>query len=428
MKLRLSLILISFLCALGGNAQSYIFQQEFYTSGSFPTANNSDREMKVSNGRYYFDQKKTDGTYYVTSKTIYIDKSKDFELETSIQKISGEQNYGIGFLYDFKDDSNYSEFAYSPNGYIRVAEVKNGTFTATKKWTENAKVNKGNYAINKLRVKKKGSWVTFYINDSYAYTTSSMPFTGNRVGIIIYKKQKISVDYFRVKYLSNTTTTTTSSKSVLFEGFTDNKKGWSTSESEKASLQITGGDYIFEHKRDYNGWSSTKEIKIDTKRDFYIVASFKKLSGIQNNGFGLIFGRKDNDNEFNYVITGNGSYGIWNYKDGKSSYMNKNGKTWSSSIAIKEGNGAYNTLKIEKKGSTLNFYINNTLVESPYFKSFYGDRLGFVVYKKQKIAVNYLSIMYLDNKKTDISYDDTKDNIHRIRTVTIITVTSLPVM
>lgn len=415
MRFKLALLFICIFCITQGNAQSsYVFQQEFNSKGSFITGNNSNREVKVSNGRYYFTHKNNESSYYVTSGSIYLDKDRDFELETSIQKISGEQNYGIGFIYDYKDSDNYSEFDFSPNGYIRVANMRDDKFTSLKKWTKNSNVKTGNYAINKLRVKKKGNWITFYINDSYAYSTSYKRFIGNKIGIIIHRKQKISIDYFRIKYLNSTTTTTktkTKSKSIMFEGFTDNKNDWSTSQSEKASLSIENGDYIFDHKRDINGWSSTKEIKIDTKRDFYILASFKKLSGIQNNGFGLAFGRKDNNYEYNFVITGGGSYGIWDWNDGKSRYMNSANKTWSSSSAIKTGDGAYNTLKIEKKGNKLNFYINNTLVDSPYFREFYGDRIGFVVYKRQKIAVNYLSIMYLDNKYTDTDDNDVVDNI-----------------
>jgi len=416
MRFKLALVILTLCCIFNSNAQSssYVFQQEFYSKGKFITGDDKNRELKVANGRYYFTHKNKESSYYVTSGSIYFDKDKDFELETSIQKVSGEQNYGIGFIYDYKDGDNYSEFNFSPNGYIRVAETRNDTFTTIKKWTENSKVKKGNYAVNKLRVKKKGSYITFYINDSYVYSTSYKRFIGNKIGIIIHRKQKVSVDYFRIKYLNSTTTTTTKTtgkKSILFDGFTDNKSDWSTSDTEKASLKIENGDYIFDHKRDINGWSSSKEIKIDTKRDFYIIASFKKISGIQNNGFGLIFGRKDNNYEYNYVITGGGSYGIWDWNDGKSSYMNSENKTWSSSSAIKTGDGAYNTLKIEKKGSTLKFYINNTLVDSPSFREFYGDRIGFVVYKRQKIAVNYLSIMYLDSKKTDTNIDTTKDDI-----------------
>jgi hypothetical protein len=414
MKFKLTLFLISFFCGVHSYAQSsYVLQQEFYNKGSFITGNDSNRELKVSNGRYYFTQKNKESSYFVTSGNIYLDTSKDFEMETSIQKISGEQNYGIGFIYDYKDSKNYSEFNFSPNGYIRVAETRNNSFNALKKWTESSKVNKGNYAVNKLRVKKKGNWVSFYINDSFVYGSYSAKFIGSKIGLIIHRKQKISVDYFRVKYLNSTTTTTTktNSKSIMFEGFTDNKRSWSTNNNESARLAIENGDYIIDHRRDVNGWSSSKEIKIDTRRDFYILASFKKISGIQNNGFGLSFGRKDNNDEFNYVITGNGSYGIWDWSGGKSSYMNRENKTWSNSTAIKEGNDAYNTLKIEKRGNTLNFYINNTLVDSPRFRTFYGDRIGFVVYKRQKIAVNYLSIMYLDNKNTDTNNDNTRDNI-----------------
>lgn len=609
MKATVKILFISFclFCSLGVNAQSnYLYQEEFNSQGTWTKGDNDTRNLYVSNGKYYFEHKRNSESWYIATAEHNLNSSKNFEIETAFTKIKGEQDYGMSFLYDFKDGNNFKEFGLTSTGYYRIAESINGTYSNIKSWTKSSSVKTGNYSSNKLRIKKSGNRITFYINGTYVHGMDYKTFVGSKLAMRLYRNQKIAIDYFRIKYLNSTTTTTTSSKtilfegfnnnnnywpttntsdvslnvtngdyiiahkrdnggwsatinkyfntsrnfrisaqikkidgvqnngygiifgrkdsdnqnqffisangsyiiskhengtrtyiknwtassaiktgngvynylkiqkegssvkfyinstlvyttystkfygdrtgfivygrqkisvgyismmyeggsttttttkkktsskSILFEGFTDNKRDWSTNDNEKARLAIENGDYVFDHKRTFNGWSSSKEIKIDTKRDFYILASFKKISGILDNGYGITFGRKDNNKEFNYVVTGNGSYGIWDWRDGKSTNMTSANKTWSSSSAIKEGNGVYNTLKIEKRGNTLNFYINNTLVESPTFREFYGDRIGFVVYKQQKIAINYLSILYLDDKNTDINNDDTKDNI-----------------
>ena len=88
---------ISFL----GFGQTYVYQEEFDSTNGWPTGNNETRELSVYNGRYYFEHKRTTDSWRVTTSDFALSNSDDFEIQTSIQKISGVQDYGISFLYDF---------------------------------------------------------------------------------------------------------------------------------------------------------------------------------------------------------------------------------------------------------------------------------------------------------------------------------------
>ena len=79
----LALFIISNTNLLG---QSYIYQEEFNSSGSWTQDNNDTRELYIANGKYYFQYKGATGSREFTTRTFYIDKSKDFEIETSILK------------------------------------------------------------------------------------------------------------------------------------------------------------------------------------------------------------------------------------------------------------------------------------------------------------------------------------------------------
>ena len=197
---------------------------------------------------------------------------------------------------------------------------------------------------------------------------------------------------------TNTNTYTNShvsKETIIFDGYTDNKNDWSLSKNENINLDIRNGNYYFDHKRDKGGWSSTIKRYIDTSRDFKILADIKKESGIQNNGYGIIFARADSNNQNLFYVNGNGSYSINKMKNGKDNFL----KEWVSSSAIRKGNGAYNVLKIVKNGSKLEYYINNTKVYTDYNPEFFGDRLGYILYDRQKISIAYLSVGYLDKKK-----------------------------
>jgi hypothetical protein len=224
---------------------------------------------------------------------------------------------------------------------------------------------------------------------------------GDLTNFTLYKNQKIAIDYIRAKN-TDVNKSITSNKTILFEGFTDNKNEWSTTTDSNIVLEVTNGDYIFDHKRESGGWSSTIEQKFDTNSDFRITGQFKKVSGIDNNGFGLIFGRKDNDNQNEFFITSGGYFMVKQFENGSSTSVTTN---WAKSEHIKTGDGSYNYLEIQKEASALKFYINNNLVHTSYSFKFYGDRTGFIVYSNQKIAIGYLSMSYQGNKKEDTNKD-----------------------
>ena len=69
-----------------------------------------------------------------------------------------------------------------------------------------------------------------------------------------------------------------------------------------------------DHKRESGGWSSTINQDINTSRNFKITAQIKKQSGILNNGYGLTFGKKDNNNQNHFLISADGSFKIVQYK------------------------------------------------------------------------------------------------------------------
>lgn len=375
---------------------SYVYQEEFDSQGSWTKDNNDIRELYVSNGKYYFEHKKKEGSREYTTRTFYIDFTKDFEIETSITKISGIQDYGMSFLYDYKDTDNYTEFGITATGYYRVAESKDGNYSNIKSWSESSYIKQGNYGVNKLKIKKKGNRITYYINNSYVYGMDYKKFKGSKMGFRLYRDQKVAVDYFRVKYSGSTTNTNAASKTILFEGFNNKDNNWSETNTSDVRLAVEGGDYVFNHKRESGGWSSTIEKYINSSRNFRITAQIKKVSGVQNNGFGVTFGKKDNNNLNHFIISGDGSYKIIQYSGGTRTYI----KDWTASSKIKTGNGVYNYLKVQKVGSAYKFYINSNLVHTSYSVKLYGDDIGFTVYDRQQINVGYLSMAYEDSKGT----------------------------
>lgn len=405
MKTRITFLLFIFLSTYLFGQTSYLYQEEFYSQGNWTKAEDNIRNLYVFGGKYYFDHKKTEGEREITTSTFSIDYSKDFEIETAITKISGTDNNAIAFLYDYKDTDDYAEFGIATNGHYRISNSKAGTYSNVVPWTKSSNIITGNYKTNVLKIKKTGSSISYYANGTYLYSQTFSNFIGNRMGIRIYKNQKIAIDYFRVKYTGNTTVVknnTSGSKTILFEGFNNNNNNWTEEHTSTVNLDVKNGDYNFEHKIKEGGYTSTINKYINTSRNFTITAQIKKVSGVDNNGFGLVFGRKDSDNQNQFFITSNGSFIVNKTYNGTRSYE----KNWTKSSNIKTGNGSYNYLKVEKSGSSIKYYINNSLVHTSYNTTFYGSNVGFIVYDKIKIAVGYLSIMYSDSTNTTVVNKD----------------------
>ena len=177
----------------------------------------------------------------------------------------------------------------------------------------------------------------------------------------------------------------------FFEDFIDNDNNWTTSHTEYRESSISDGKYCCEYFLENGVYMVTKAIPIDEKKNFEIKAKIEKISGIQNNGYGIIFGRKDSDNQFYFQISGNGSYKIDMYDNGDKI----NNKYWTESSYINQGNGAVNILSVKKIGQKFRFYINSNFVYESNYEKFFGDRIGFVIFQNQKIAIDYLSVRYL---------------------------------
>lgn len=401
MKILKNILFLFLLIPLSSFSQTaytnYVYEENFDGKNAWPKGSNEKRELKIYNGRYYFEHKRTIDSWQVSTSSFTLDTSKDFEIETSIQKISGVQDSPISFKYDYKDANNYKEFAIAATGFYRVAESVNGTYSLIKAWTKSDKVKSGNYGVNKLKIAKKASTVSFYVNGSFVHSIPYKAFLGKKIAFALYKNQKISIDYIRVKSSSNyQPTNDKKGKSIFYDSFLNNNNSWSTKNDEFVNFEINNGKYYFDYKKDA-GYSTTQLVAIDRSRDFKIETTIQKISGVQNYGYGLIFGRSDSNNQNLFQISASGSYKITNYNSGT---LNTN-KSWTTSTAVKTGNYANNKLSIQKIGSKYEFYINDVKVHTDYNIKLFGDRQGYIVYNTQKIAIDNLNISYIDQHKNN---------------------------
>lgn len=204
-------------------------------------------------------------------------------------------------------------------------------------------------------------------------------------------KLKIAVDYVRVKYTdSNIPVVNTVALNLpISEQFSSNNNGWPDENLDKYSSAVKGGKLEVERKKE-GGILISKEINIDTNKDFIIETSLSRQKEGASGIYGVTFGRKNGSNEYTFLLSTSGSYGYRKFENDKYTSI----IPFTSNSNIKTGVNEYNKVKIVKSGSLLRFYINDVYVNESPFEGFFGNKFGYTAYFEQKIAVDYLNIKY----------------------------------
>ncbi len=384
----------------GGNGGNMILNEQFNNnSNGWMTGEGDGRNYNIRYGKYTLD---IDVSKY-TSIKVKMDKYKDFEIETKITRVSGVKDRAIGLIWGRRDNDNYYEFSIAGNGYYRVSQVRNGNFEDIIAWTSSSTVKQGFYTNNVLKVKKEGSRHKFYINGTYVNQINDKSLFGTYTGFIGYMSQKIEIDYLTIKGKGSSNTTVkkdpiknTTASTIYYDGFRDNTKGWTTKNTSDVSYSIRNGYYEFEHLREDGSWWSSNRVNVDESRDFMIETSIQRISGSEGYGYGLVWGRLNGSNQYEFALSSNGYYRIAKSEDGDWEAIN----AWTTSKAVKKNTYTSNKITLKKIGNTMHFYVNDTYLTSEPYAKFFGSYIGFFIYRHQKIKVDYLKVAYLDESIT----------------------------
>ncbi|TAF65357.1 MAG: hypothetical protein EAZ55_08840 [Cytophagales bacterium] len=176
-------------------------------------------------------------------------------------------------------------------------------------------------------------------------------------------------------------------KILIEDDFKDNQNNWKETDTEQVQMNIFYG-YFIKHKKTKGGWTSYVPIEIDFSKDFSIESRISFLAGVDNYGFGIIWGRKDSDNEFEFSIDAIGSYKITKWEHGNTVKIVQ----WTPSPHIHQYYST-NYLKIKKVNKEIKFYANGKLLTIIDYEPCFGNLFGFLVNETMEIKIEYFKIM-----------------------------------
>ena len=173
---------------------------------------------------------------------------------------------------------------------------------------------------------------------------------------------------------------------IFEEHFDNNNRAWLEYHSDTGLITVADGSYVWEEKGN-GALMASKPIAIDQQQDFRIECKVTHVSGVNNFGYGLVWGMSNKVNYYYFAITGDGVFIVDKVTEGVFSHL----IPWATPNSINRLDGT-NKLTIEKKGSELQFSINDTFAGKVPFQPFFGQRLGFVLWNRQKIVFDDLVI------------------------------------
>jgi len=173
------------------------------------------------------------------------------------------------------------------------------------------------------------------------------------------------------------------------EDFENNKQGWSEWNDKHSSAKIENGKYILRNKDTVSGQIFWHQVYFDYNKDYRIEAKITQTVGVENYGFGLIWGAGAHGT-YDFSISTNGNFCVYKVKDAE---ISDNFYEWTATTAIKPIKQS-NILVVEKKGVNISFYINNLKVGAIPMQKTMGTFLGFLVGGSMTITVDYIQITH----------------------------------
>jgi hypothetical protein len=176
--------------------------------------------------------------------------------------------------------------------------------------------------------------------------------------------------------------------------FLTNPKDW-TSSNNSSITKIQDGKFSFENKDTLISKIFHFEINFDKNKDFSISVKSKFISGSENGFYGFKWGfSNDFQRWFGFGVSANGQY-LYAKDISMDSIVYL--IDWTDSQFINKY--GTNKISIKKKGSIIEFYINDNKVNQYKFENFFNNNFAFAVSRGQKVIFDDFEVNYINEFK-----------------------------
>jgi S1-C subfamily serine protease/antitoxin component YwqK of YwqJK toxin-antitoxin module len=163
-----------------------VYNENFFLNNDKWTSKTDEHESMI-NSDGHLELKLSNDLSIQRTNYISLDANSDYSIEATIHRKSGDDGYGYGLFFGFKDWNNYFQFAISDFGSYRITGKFEGIDTEITDWSKSTAINKSTKR-NLLKVMKFGDEFIFSINGTIVERVESKTLRGNYYGILVYGK------------------------------------------------------------------------------------------------------------------------------------------------------------------------------------------------------------------------------------------------
>ncbi|MDR0537273.1 MAG: trypsin-like peptidase domain-containing protein [Tannerellaceae bacterium] len=193
----------------------------------------------------------------------------------------------------------------------------------------------------------------------------------------------------------------------------ENPNQWKLlNDTSSSSKILSGKGLLMENKNADISFQSTILVPINSSENFSIETTVNFIKGNDSTGYGLVWGFKDWNNYYTFLITADGYYKIGYMYNGNSGDL----KEWTKTPHINKNTGG-NLIKINSVDYVMSYYINGENVFTGNVYDLKGNYTGFFVHGEIEILFENLIVkrdvtiprswLSTPSKQSDISWHGT---------------------
>lgn len=169
------------------NGLGAIVYNENFTRNQDKWTSKSDEHESSLNSKGHVELRLSKDMGIQRTNYISLDANSDYSIESIIHRKYGNNAYGYGLFFGFKDWNNYFHFAISDLGSYKINGKFEGIDIEIAAWTKSTAINKVSKR-NLLKVMKFGDEFIFSINGTIVKRVESKMLRGNYYGMLVYGK------------------------------------------------------------------------------------------------------------------------------------------------------------------------------------------------------------------------------------------------
>lgn len=377
------LFLSLFTCALGLLAQERVILQDDFTANvnGWVEVADARAQASIGGGQFKMEHRRAEGVQVFLADPLPLDLAQDFEVSTQLVQNLGGQNDGYGLVCGATDENNYISFTINAAGQYRIIQYKGGNLTELRAFTQAKSPIQPVGKKNRLGVRKKSSLLSFYLNDRFVYSMPYQGYGGARVGYVLYNKMEIAATELTVRQGAP--------MPEMYEDiFQDNRNNWIVNKEDSNKCVFARGKLVMRGVKPGAQTTKFRENLLNTERDFEIEVNMKQIAGSQEKAYGLMWGAKDSDNGFQFLINSFGAFAVVKREGGREQSL----LPWTPSDQVLHLRVTPNKLSIRKSGLQYAFFLNDLWLANLPFQPFLGHQMGFVLSDDIRAEVEYMVV------------------------------------